>query len=389
MPPAPLDPLLPLLLTLLFLVLLAELIRFDHPPAASKIARRGPRPLRPRTPMIVRTVVTRQPPHPQQQPGQWCRTRSGRADGVGRHTALYRLRSPAARVAQVLHAVAEGLSAQAAGRVFQLSETTVRSWVTRAGQHSQSLHNRLMHTLERAHVQLDELRLKLQGAAEVAWLWVAYDARTKLIPAFTLGPRTQAQAHRLVHELAQRLAPACLPVFSSDGLALYFFALTAHFGQWVERVSQRGRCWAVDARLLYAQVIKRYRRRRVAEVRHPVYLGTPEEYQQALCALGFSGRIQTAFIERLNLTIRRSIAALARRSWSAAHSLSELTLQFEWWRAVYHFTRPHGSLRQVIGEPSSPPRYRSRTPTQAAGLTHHRWTVQELLACPAPPVRVG
>lgn len=445
MPPAPLDPLLPLLLTLLFLVLLAELIRFDHPPAASKIARRGPRPLRPRTPddcphcrdaaaappaATTRSVV----PYAQRKSrrgrkmtinthGQACPNpdcdyhritdsavhalvgygHHGRHDPIQdffcqachhkfsarRHTALYRLRSPAARVAQVLHAVAEGLSAQAAGRVFQLSETTVRSWVTRAGQHSQSLHNRLMHTLELAHVQLDELRLKLRGAAEVAWLWVAYDARTKLIPAFTLGPRTQAQAHRLVHELAQRLAPACLPVFSSDGLALYFFALTAHFGQWVERVSQRGRCWAVDARLLYAQVIKRYRRRRVAEVRHPVYLGTPEEYRQALCALGFSGRIQTAFIERLNLTIRRSIAALARRSWSAAHSLSELTLQFEWWRAVYHFTRPHGSLRQVIGEPSSPPRYRSRTPAQAAGLTHHRWTVQELLACPAPPIRVG
>ncbi len=59
-----------------------------------------------------------------------------------------------------------------------------------------------------------------------------------------------------------------------------------------------------------AQVIKRYTcsncvagagRRRVAEVRHPVYLGTPDAYRQALCALGCSGRIQTAFIERLRL----------------------------------------------------------------------------------------
>jgi len=69
--------------------------------------------------------------------------------------------------------------------------------------------------------------------------------------------------------------------------------------------------------------------------------------------LGFSGRIQTAFIERLNLTIRRSIAGLARRSWSAAHSLNELALQFEWWRAYYHYARPHASLRQVIGGPTS------------------------------------
>ncbi len=306
-----------------------------------------------------------------------------------RYTPLYRLKAPASRVAQVLHAIAEGLSAQAAARVFQMSETTVRSWITRAGQHSHSLHSHWMRTLQLTYVQLDELRLKLHGAADAAWLWVACDARTKLIPAFALGPRTQALADQLIHELARRLAPGCLPVFSSDGLALYFYALTAHFGEWVQTAGARRRVWTVAAQLLYAQVIKRYRRRRLAEVRHQVYLGTPEAYRQTLCALGFSGRIQTAFIERLNLTIRRSIAGLARRSWSAAHSLSELTLPFEWWRAVYHFTRPHRSLRQVIGAQSLRPRYRSRTPAQAAGLTHHRWTVTELLTRPAAPMRAS
>jgi IS1 family transposase len=235
-----------------------------------------------------------------------------------------------------------------------LSETTVRSWISRAGQHSQSLNNHVLRALKLTHVQLDELRLKLRGAAEAAWLWVACDARTKLIP---------------------------------DGLALYFFALTAHFGEWVHTVGERRRVWTVKLQLLYAQVIKRYRRRHVAEVRHQVQLGTPEAYRQALWAAGFSGRIQTAFVERLNLTIRRSIAGLARRSWSTAHSLSELTLHFEWWRAYYHFVRPHASLRQLTGR--TRPRYRSRTPAQAAALTDHRWTVRELLACPAPPLKVG
>jgi len=104
--------------------------------------------------------------------------------------------------------------------------------------------------------------------------------------------------------------------------------------------------------------------------------------------------MHTAFIERLNLTLRRSIAALARRSWSAAQSVGELTLQFEWWRVVYHFARPHVSLRQVLGETtsgSSRRRYRQRTPAQAAGLTATRryWRVLELLICPAPPLSVG
>ncbi len=309
-----------------------------------------------------------------------------------RHTSLYQLKAPAARIAQVLHAVAEGLSPRAAARVFNHSETTVRSWITRAGQNSRCLHDRFLRALQLTHVQLDELRLMLHGAADAAWLWVACDARTKLIPVFHLGPRTQALAHQLIHELAQRLTPDGLPVFSSDGLALYFYALTAHFGQWVQVLGHRRRRWTVDARLLYAQVIKRYRCRRLAEVRRQVCLGTPAEYRQALCAHDFSGRIQTAFVKRLNLTMRRSIAGLARRSWSTAHSLSELALHFEWWRAYYHFVRPHARLRQPLGENAARQtrqRFRQRSPAQAAGLIDRRWTVLELLAYPAPPLETG
>jgi hypothetical protein len=62
----------------------------------------------------------------------------------------------------------------------------------------------------------------------------------------------------------------------------------------------------VSTRLLDAQVVKRYCRRRVAAVRQHALrgLGRPEAYRDALYALGFSGRIQTArfAVERLNLT---------------------------------------------------------------------------------------
>ncbi len=47
--------------------------------------------------------------------------------------------------------------------------------------------------------------------------------------------------------------PFCLPLFTSDGLHLYFSALTAHFGQWLE-VDRRGRKvqqWQVATELIY------------------------------------------------------------------------------------------------------------------------------------------
>ena len=73
----------------------------------------------------------------------------------------------------------------------------------------------------------------------------------------------------------QPLAPGCLPVFTSDGLDLYFAALTAHFGTWVAGAGRRGRQWQVAPGLLYGQVRKQYRQRRVVRVWHASPRMTP------------------------------------------------------------------------------------------------------------------
>ena len=35
------------------------------------------------------------------------------------------------------------------------------------------------------------------------------------------------------HSLCCMMAAECMPMFSSDGLRLYFYTLTTHFGEWV------------------------------------------------------------------------------------------------------------------------------------------------------------
>jgi IS1 family transposase len=312
-----------------------------------------------------------------------------------RETPLYRLKTPSARVAEVLTALAEGLTVAAAVRVFGHSEGTLTTWLTRAGEHSETLHTCWFRHLHLPHLQLDELRTHLRSRAQVFWLWVALDPRTKLIPVLHLGARTQHAAHSVVHELSQRLAPDCLPVFTSDGLNLYFYALTAHFGQWVTAVGQRTRQWQVVPELIYGQVKKTYRRRKVVRVTRVMRCGTFADLRTALVKLGLSGRLNTAFVERVNLTIRQGIAALARRTWATAQTVPSLGSHLEWWRAYYHFVRPHASLRVALARPIErggrrmPRRYRQRTPAMAAGLTSWRWTVQELLLLPLPPGPVG
>jgi hypothetical protein len=68
-------------------------------------------------------------------------------------------------------------------------------------------------------------------------------------------------------------------------------------------------------------------------------LGTQDALKAALQGLGLSGRLNTAFIERVNLTVRHGIAALARRTWATAKPSPHLLAHLEWWRTYYHGCR--------------------------------------------------
>jgi IS1 family transposase len=293
----------------------------------------------------------------------------------------------------VLTALAEGLDPSAAERVFDYRHATITTWLSRAGEHAQTLHERSFCHLQLPHLQLDELRTRLRSYKQVLWLWLAIDPCTKLLPVLHLGPRTQNMAHRVIHSLQQILAPGCIPLFTSDGLNMYFCALTAHFGHWL-KVSRRGRNvrqWQVAAGLIYGQVKKSHRRRKLVRVTHVMRLGTEAALTVALQGMGFSGRLNTAFIERVNLTVRHGVAALARRTWATAQQAPYLLAHLEWWRAYYHFVRPHAALRLALVQPRErggkhvAQRYRQRTPAMAAGKTNRRWTAQEVLCFPLPP----
>ncbi len=82
-----------------------------------------------------------------------------------------------------------------------------------------------------------------------------------------------------------------------------------------------------------------------------------------------SHKLNTSFIERLNLTVRQGSAYLGRRT--ACHSRSEEHLQdqLELQRCHYHFIRRHSSLR--FGSTV-------RTPAMQAGLAMKRLSFREV-----------
>ena len=110
--------------------------------------------------------------------------------------------------------------------------------------------------------------------------------------------------------------------------------------------------------------------------------GKRKDLNSLLKRYGFTALIQTAFIERVNLTIRRGVAPLMRKTWSLAQNPEHLLLHVEWWRTYYHFIRPHESLSVLVPGLYKP---RQRSPAIAANLTNRLWSVEDVLKLPIAP----
>jgi hypothetical protein len=218
---------------------------------------------------------------------------------------------------------------------------------------------------------------------------------SKLLLSIDAGDRTLAMAQRLVHQVVQVLAPDCVPLFMTDGLKDYAMALLTHFGQWVQPSRQQAKGpmpkprWMPLPQLLYAQVVKSYRRRRVVRVRDRVVFGTLAGVNRVLATTGW--QINTAFIERVNLTIRQHVAAVGRRVMTLCKHEAGIRQPLALYHVYYNSCLPHASLRQPLPQPEptngtgSAKRWRPRTPAMAAGLTDHTWTLREVLLFRVPP----
>ena len=96
-------------------------------------------------------------------------------------------------------------------------------------------------------------------------------------------------------------------------------------------------------------MIKTVRRRRLVRVTHRVVFGTLEAVQQVLAACGW--QINTAFVERLNLTIRQHVAAVGRRVSTLCKGEDGLRQQLSLYHVYYNFCLPHASLRHPLLQP--------------------------------------
>jgi IS1 family transposase len=325
-------------------------------------------------------------------------------------TLLHGKRVSAECLVRVIACLAEGLGIRGTARVFEVDPNTVLQWLVEAADQLQAFSGYFLCDMHVRQVQLDELYAVLSDVknGDVSedeaiehlsrsphWVWGALDPVSKLLLTIDVGERTLTMAQGVVHQVVQVLAPDCVPLFLTDGFKEYTMALLTHFGHWVPSPRRQATGpapkprWMPLPQLLYAQVVKQYRRRRLVGVHHRVVFGTLAGVKRVLAATGW--QINTAFIERVNLSIRQHVAAVGRRVATLCKGETGVRQQLALYQVYYNFCLPHTSLRLPLPQPQptngtgSAKRWQPRTPAMAAGLTDRVWTLREVLLFRVPP----
>jgi transposase-like protein len=194
-------------------------------------------------------------------------------------------------IVRVLACLAEGLGIRATARVFEVDPNTVLQWLVEAADQLEAFSRYFLCDVHVHQVQLDELYAVLRAVQNgelseteaikrlersPCWVWTAMDPESKLLLVIDVGTRTLAMAQCVVHQVVEVLAPGCVPLFLTDGYKGYFTAILSHFGMWIQLERKQGQGPAPKPRwlplpgLLYTQVIKTVRRRRLGRVSHRV-----------------------------------------------------------------------------------------------------------------------
>ena len=299
-------------------------------------------------------------------------------------TAGYRIKHSQDVFTTVVTLLAYGCPVQAAAIAFNLDERTVSSWMERSGQHCQKVHEEIIGKakLDLGQVQADELKVKTQQGT--VWMAMAECVPFRLWLGGVLSKERDLCLIRALALMVFSIA-LCRPLLlAADGLASYVRAFQEAFRSPLPCTAPgrpRLRPWD---NIAIVQVVK-HRADGVLSVQRRIVQGSTNLVQHLLDRTQAGGQINTAYIERLNGTFRQCLAALTRRGRMLARLPQTLTYGMYLVGTVYNFCSYHDSLAVELLISPQRRRWLRRTPAIAAGLTHHRWSVQELLTFKIPP----
>lgn len=260
----------------------------------------------------------------------------------------------------ILRLLVEGNSIRSTCRLMGSQIHTVLRQLEWAGDHCGALLDSRLVNLRLRHVECDEIwtycqkkqaRLTMEERAlrhdiGDVYLFTAQDQDTRLLACHLLGKRSADNARRFMVKLRGTMTDDAYPQISTDGFSPYPEAVDLAFGSSVK----------------YGLAIKRFRNSKmlydpgeiVQMIRRPVRNITND---RTIC---------TSHVERHNLTIRTFMKRFTRLALGFSRKLDNLEAACNLHVAYFNFCWRPGEMRV--------------TPAQAAGITDHCWTFDELLS---------
>lgn len=214
------------------------------------------------------------------------------------------------------------------------------------------------------------------------WIWTAFSPENRLILCHLVGERTLESCRKFFKELISRLEGNSKPLFVSDELVHYQTVLKEVYStqEAVPRTGKRGRpkkaVRIVDPDLDYAVVHKTREKGRVTKVEQRIVFGQQERIQTKLDQ-SVSKKINTAYIERSNGTLRQMDSHLQRKSMKFAKENRYFQAKLSIIVMHYNFIKPHGTLSRNLDKSYTP-----RTPALVAGIISENWSIDYAFAKP-------
>ncbi len=279
-------------------------------------------------------------------------------------------RLSAARQAQVVAALVDGVGINATCRMTEVSKPTVLKLLLDLGTACATYQDRMIRNVKARRIQVDEIwqfvyakaknvpadKRGVFGFGDV-WTWVAIEADSKLVPSWRIGPRDAGTAYELMTDLADRLRNRVQ--LTTDGHRAYLDAVEDAFGADVDYAMLQK---------LYGSPLEnetRYSPSRIIGVRSEIIRGEPDPKH-----------ISTSYVERQNLTMRMSMRRFTRLTNAFSKKLENHAAAVALHYMHYNFARIHKTLRV--------------TPAMAAGLSDRVWTLAEIVGLlDAEPARTA
>ena len=202
-------------------------------------------------------------------------------------------------------------------------------WLEKAARECHRFNDRRITGLKVTELQADEIRTIVGGKKQPIWIFVSIDVWSRLWPSTIVGRRSYRNTLGLFRDLSFRMVHRGFSLIATDGFKFYRQVVWRIFG----------------VACFYGQVVKNRRKDRIVKVEHKTRFGSAWRWEQAWKNSEDSRKLNTSYIERLNLTIRQGSAYLNRRTLSHARRLQQLEDHLELLRCHYNFVRRHRVLK--------------------------------------------